>query len=282
VTTVPDLDPPADPDGLLPPTVRLVRAPNRSPMTLDGTNTYLLRTASGVVVVDPGPALPEHLDVLAAGDPVLLVVLTHGHLDHAEGAPDLHDRTGAPVTAADPALCRGGADPLPVSAGRGGRRRSRLDVDGLAIDVLAAPGHTADSVCLLATSAASDAALLLTGDTILGRGTTVVAHPDGRLGDYLDTLSALASLDEGGARVHLLPGHGPVRSEAATRAREYLAHRAERLGQVRAARAAGAVTARDVVEIVYADVERALWPAAELSVRAQLDYLDDRAAAGED
>jgi glyoxylase-like metal-dependent hydrolase (beta-lactamase superfamily II) len=265
---VPGAAPAADPERLLPPFVTLVRAPNPGPMTLDGTNTYVLHGDSGVVVVDPGPALPEHLEQVAAVGRVLLVVLTHGHLDHAEGAPELHDLTGAPVTAADPAHCRGDAGPLTGAP---------LELAGIRVEALRTPGHTADSVSLLVTrpGQAGDDAALLTGDTILGRGTTVVAHPDGRLADYLDTLARLADL--GAARtLRLLPGHGPVRDDAARLAREYLAHRVERLAQVRAALAAGAVTARDVVETVYADVDRSLWPAAELSVRAQLEYLAER------
>jgi glyoxylase-like metal-dependent hydrolase (beta-lactamase superfamily II) len=119
---------------------------------------------------------------------------------------------------------------------------------------------------------------VLTGDTILGRGTTVVAHPDGRLADYLDSLRRLAELPEGLA---VLPGHGPELADARAAATYYLAHRAERLEQVRAALAAAGVGSeqanpREVVERVYADVDRVLWPAAELSVRAQLDYLRER------
>ena len=115
---------------------------------------------------------------------------------------------------------------------------------------------------------------VVTGDTILGRGTTVVAHPDGQLGPYLESLARLGELR--GAL--LLPGHGPVQPDVAPVAAEYLAHRYQRLGQVRAALAAGARTPREVVEIVYADVDRMLWPAAEQSVRAQLDYLTNEAA----
>jgi glyoxylase-like metal-dependent hydrolase (beta-lactamase superfamily II) len=111
--------------------------------------------------------------------------------------------------------------------------------------------------------------VVLTGDTVLGRGTTVVAHPDGALAPYLDSLRRIVAL--GG--MTLLPGHGPVRADAAALATEYLAHREARLAQVRAAVAAGAATAPEVVRVVYADVDEALWPAAELSVRAQLDYL---------
>jgi glyoxylase-like metal-dependent hydrolase (beta-lactamase superfamily II) len=133
---------------------------------------------------------------------------------------------------------------------------------------VATPGHTADSLSLLLTA---DGALL-TGDTVLGRGTTVIAE-DGSLGDYLRTLDELRSLaDDVGLRV-LLPGHGPLLRDPAGVLDYYIAHRRERLGQVRAALASGARTPGEVVAIVYADVDRVLWPAAELSVRAQLDYL---------
>jgi glyoxylase-like metal-dependent hydrolase (beta-lactamase superfamily II) len=110
---------------------------------------------------------------------------------------------------------------------------------------------------------------VLTGDHVLGRGTTVVAYPDGRLREYLDSLRRLADV---GATT-LLPGHGPVVENAAEVVAYYVRHRHERLDQVREALANGATTPREVVERVYADVDRRLWPAAEQSVRAQLDYL---------
>jgi glyoxylase-like metal-dependent hydrolase (beta-lactamase superfamily II) len=135
--------------------------------------------------------------------------------------------------------------------------------------VVATPGHTADSLSLLL---AADGGLL-TGDTVLGRGTTVIAE-DGSLGDYLRTLDELRELaDRAGLRV-LLPGHGPLLGDPAGVLDYYIGHRRERLDQVRAALAAGARTPAEVVAVVYADVDRALWPAAELSVRAQLGYLN--------
>jgi glyoxylase-like metal-dependent hydrolase (beta-lactamase superfamily II) len=251
--------------GLQQATTRALRllAPNPSPMTLEGTNTWVLREPgeSACVVVDPGPDDAGHLQRVAEHGPVALIVLTHGHLDHSEGAPMLHAITGAPVLARDPAWCIG-TDPLPDGP---------IHVPG-GLDWLAVltPGHSSDSVSLLLRE---DRALL-TGDTILGRGTTVVAHPDGRLGDYLDSLQRLRDLVGTDVDV-LLPGHGPVVDAPVEVVDHYLRHRQERLEQVRAAVAAGDEDAAAVVRRVYADVDPALWPAAEMSVRAQLDYLGE-------
>ncbi len=245
----------------LPPWCRLVRADNPGPMTLDGTNTFVISTSAGNVVVDPGPLLDEHLEAVATLGPVAVTLLTHGHPDHSEASGRFHDITRAPVLARDPALCVDG-DPLDVDG-------TAIDVPGLDLRVLHTPGHSADSVCF--TVRVGEQRAVLTGDTILGRGTTVVAYPDGRLGPYLDSLARLREL----RGVLLLPGHGPVRPDTAALAEQYLAHRAERLAQVREAVAAGARTAREVVEVVYADVDRSLWPAAELSVQAQLEYLGE-------
>lgn len=251
----------------LPAWARLLRADNPSPMTLEGTNTYVLRAPEaadpvGCVVVDPGPRDQQHLTAVAATGPVELVLLTHGHPDHAEGADLFHEMTGAPVAALDPALVRG-ADRLTDGA--------RLSAAGLHVRVLVTPGHTADSVCF---AVGGDEPAVLTGDTVLGRGTTVVAHPEGRLRDYLASLSSLRDLAAQQALV-LLPGHGPAGGDLGTTAQAYLAHRAQRLDEVRAALAAGAATPDEVVAVVYAAVDRALWPAAELSVRAQLAYLEE-------
>jgi glyoxylase-like metal-dependent hydrolase (beta-lactamase superfamily II) len=242
-------------------------APNPGLMTLDGTNTWLLRAPHGdaAVVVDPGPMENGHVDVVAGLGPIAAILLTHGHFDHAESAPRLHEMSGAPVIARDPELCIG-ADPIPDRPGRS----SVADVEWLTV---VTPGHSSDSVSFYLDA---DRALL-TGDTVLGRGTAVVAHPDGRLADYLDSLQRLRDLVRDDVDV-ILPGHGPVVQRPLDVLEFYLAHRAERLDQVRAALAAGDTDEDAVVRRVYADVDEALWPHATLSVRAQLDYLRETAS----
>jgi glyoxylase-like metal-dependent hydrolase (beta-lactamase superfamily II) len=226
--------------GGLPAWATLVRAANPGPMTLDGTNSWVLRPAgrAGCLIVDPGPLEEPHLRALAGHGPVDGILITHGHPDHVEGLDRLVELTGAPVIE-----------------------------DAPGVERMATPGHTADSACFLVDWDGQRA--VLTGDTILGRGTTVVAYPDGDLAEYLTSLRRLAAL----GALPVLPGHGPVLPNCASAARHYLAHRQLRLEQVRDAVAAGATTPRAVVEIVYADVDRAVWPAAELTVEAQLAYL---------
>ena len=233
----------------------LVRAPNPGPMTLDGTNTWVLRAAGAddAVVIDPGPRGDAHLANIAGHAPVSTILITHGHVDHVAGAAKLSRLLGgAPVRAADPRHCVNG-DPLVPG---------RLTLAGMELEVLATPGHTADSVCFVTDDA------VFTGDTILGRGTTVVAHPDGDLGAYLDSLNVLTAYP----RI-LLPGHGPAQEDCARVARAYLAHRRERLAQVRAAIAEGADTPKAIVDSVYRDIDPKIRFAAEMSTRAQLEYL---------
>jgi len=242
-----------------------VLAGNASPMTLDGTNTWVLREpgARRSVVIDPGPALVEHLDRIAeAAGEVGVVLLTHGHIDHSEAARAFAERVGCGVRALDPAQ-RYGSEGL--SDG------DVVEVDGLEIRVVATPGHTSDSLSFLVPAERT----VLTGDTVLGRGTTVVAHPDGRLGAYLDSLDRLHQLAEAHELTAVWPGHGPVIPDALAVLDYYIAHRLERLEQVRAAldELGPDATARTVVEHVYTDVHPVLWGAAELSVRAQLEYL---------
>ena len=252
--------------SLEPVTPRATRllAPNPGPMTLDGTNTWLLREPGGdaAVVVDPGPLDEDHLARVAAAGPVALIVLTHGHPDHSQGAARLREMTGAPIVARAPELC---VDAPPLAAD------DLSEVASVEWLTVFTPGHSSDSVCFLLR----DDRALLTGDTVLGRGTTVVAYPDGRLGDYLDSLQRLRDLADQDLDV-LLPGHGPVLRSPVEVLDYYLRHRGERLDQVRNAVAEGAVDAMDVVRRVYVDVDQMLWPAAEKSVRAQLDYLEQQ------
>jgi glyoxylase-like metal-dependent hydrolase (beta-lactamase superfamily II) len=236
-------------------------------MTLEGTNTWVLAApgATDCVVIDPGPLDADHSALVQSvvaqvGQRVAHVLLTHAHPDHAEGAAAFATAVGAPLLAPDVSLVAG-AGPLPV----GGEVR----VEGLSISVVPAPGHTSDSTVFLVP----DAGLMLTGDTVLGSGWTVVAHPDGRLGDYLTTLDRLQDLVVTHHVGSMLPGHGPVVADPLARLEAYRRHRQQRLEQVRAAWAAGDRTAEHVVARVYADVPRELWPAATRSVRAQLAYL---------
>lgn len=240
-----------------------VLCPNPSPMTLEGTNTWLLGAPDqdGVVVLDPGPLDETHLRRVMerVGERrVVTTLLTHGHPDHAEGAARFAELSGAPVRAIGP-----GHDDLADG--------DTVTAAGVELTVVATPGHTADSLsfCLTVENA------LLTGDTVLGWGTTVVAWPDGVLEDYLASLERIAALTGSGRVTDLLPGHGGPIADADGVVRYYRKHRAERLDQIRAALAEGAVGVDEVVAVVYADVDRSLWPAAALSVRAQLDYLGE-------
>jgi glyoxylase-like metal-dependent hydrolase (beta-lactamase superfamily II) len=248
---------------------RCVLAPNPSLMTLDGTNTWLIAEPGSepAIVVDPGPDDEGHLQrvraaAAEAGQRIETIVLTHRHPDHSAGARRLAGLTGAPVLAVDPAHRLGDGGLGPGDTVRAGASELR---------VIETPGHTADSVCLLLEA---DGALL-TGDTVLGRGTTVIAG-DGSLSDYLGSLDRLRALADQASLRALLPGHGPMLADPAGTLDYYIAHRAERLAEVTAALESGETTLAGIVARVYVDVDRALWPFAEWSVRAQLDYLAER------
>jgi glyoxylase-like metal-dependent hydrolase (beta-lactamase superfamily II) len=241
-----------------------ILAPNPGPMSLEGTNSYVLRAAAypGAVVVDPGPSDERHLRALAATGPVELILITHRHADHTAGSARLQELTGAPVRAADPVHCHGGGNPL--------QDGEVVKAAGLEITVLATPGHTSDSLCFHLPDDGPDGSVL-TGDTILGRGTTVLDYPDGTLGDYLTTLDRL----EGLGPATVLPAHGPVLPSLQSVARDYRLHRQERLGQIRAAleQLGPDATIGGVADMVYADVVPSVRRAAETSVAAQLHYL---------
>lgn len=259
--------------GSYPPRADCLLAPNPGIMTLDGTNTWVLREPGGrAVVVDPGPVENGHLDRLVAevGE-VGLVLVTHHHFDHSEVAVAFADAKSCAVRALDPSYCHRGE---PVADGE------ELDLDGLRLRIVTTPGHTADSISIVLPAQKA----LLSGDMVLGRGTTVVAHPDGQLGPYFDSIAKMRALVASGEVESIWPAHGPVLDDAGAVLDHYLEHRRDRLAQVETAlRELGVpLTAelaeddtlpRRVVEVVYADVDESVWFAAEMSVRAQLLYL---------
>jgi glyoxylase-like metal-dependent hydrolase (beta-lactamase superfamily II) len=257
----------------LEPLVTRVLAPNPSGMTLDGTNTYVVGApGSGqAVLVDPGPDDPAHLAeveaALAARDARCVAVLvTHHHGDHAEAARPWGARFGAQVAAAG----------APV-AGPGGRvlePGERLALAGTTIGVVPTPGHTGDHLAFRLESGA-----VLVGDHVLGRGTSVVTHPEGDVVAYLESLRRVHDLGPSA----LYCGHGPELTEDPGAVLDfYLAHRAYREHQLLAALEQGPATVDELVATVYAEVPAQLWPAAAQSTRATLAKLraEGRAEGG--
>src|SRR3954471_12002969 len=229
---------------LMPDGVTRVRAPNPSPLTLDGTNTYVV----GGWVVDPGPEDAGHLDAVEAAareGGIEGIVLTHSHSDHADGAPALAAR----------------AFGVEVVRPSGGERVGPFEV-------IATPGHSPDHVALL------HGRLLFAGDTVLGAGSVFVGGGEGSMAAYLDSLRRLLELDLD----VILPGHGPVVGEPRAKLEEYLAHRLERERLVLEALAAGAATRDELLDRAWSDVDLDAVPylrmAAGLTLDAHLDKLD--------
>ena len=223
------------PDGVV-----RVRAANPSPLTLDGTNTYVV----GAWVVDPGPDDPGHLDAVlaAATGSIEGIVLTHGHADHSAGAEPLAERAGGDAPVLQPA---GGERAGPFTA-------------------LATPGHSADSVCLLLGG------ICFTGDTVLGEGSVFIQPGSGSLAAYLESLEALRALH----LEVLCPGHGPYVWEPDAKLGEYISHRLERERLLVEALAAGARTEAELLDRAWSDAPAQLRPAAALTLQAHLEKLD--------
>jgi glyoxylase-like metal-dependent hydrolase (beta-lactamase superfamily II) len=227
-------------------------------MTGEGTNTYLIGQRD-VAVVDPGPALDEHVEAILAARPpdgrIVAILLTHGHADHADAIAALRDRTGAPVF---------GHPALPM-VDHGLSDGAVLDLAGERVEVLATPGHADEHLCFWLPGARA----LLSGDLIAGSGTVVLSQTPGSLSRYLASLERLRALGP----FALLPGHGRPVADGQAKVAEYLAHRAMRERQIVAALSDGPATAELLVERLYAETAPALRPMAARNVRAHLERL---------
>lgn len=243
-----------------------VRAPNPSPMTLTGTNTYLVRTGRDeALVVDPGPPLASHVDAIVEtarelGVEIRTILVTHGHPDHAPAAAPLSKRTGAPVLAHPNAR-------FPVD--RRLHDGEELLFDGARIGVVDAPGHAPDHFVFVL----DDTRALFTGDVVLGMGTVVVAPPGGAMRPYQRTLDRL--LREHGDSRAIYGGHGEAVADPAAKLREYIAHRKMRENELLACLERGPATIPDLVRTIYADIDRKLWPAAARQMFAYLLALEE-------
>jgi glyoxylase-like metal-dependent hydrolase (beta-lactamase superfamily II) len=245
----------------LSPRVGRLRAPNPGPMTLDGTNGYVVDGGDGTwVAIDPGPDEPAHQAafVQAAnerGARITAILVTHGHPDHFPGAAPLAHLTGAPVVAHPDA---------PFPHDRTLREGERLRVGGASLLALEAPGHARDHLVFVL----EDEAALFTGDVILGTGTTAIAPPGGDMRVYQRTLHRLR--DEYGDARAIYGGHGPeIRAPRAT-LDYYIAHREERERAILAQLSVGARTIPQLVAAIYVDVPQRMWPAAARQVLAYL------------
>jgi len=248
------------------PHAAMLLANNPGAYELDGTNTWILRddpSRREAIVVDPGPEDWDHSRrIVEEAGKVSAIVITHRHGDHTEGIKKLVELSGAPVYALDPEH-RLGTEGLVEG--------SVISAAGIALSVMLTPGHSTDSISLVLGEAAAPEAVL-TGDMVLGRGTTVIAYPDGELETYMASMERLHGL----GALPVLPGHGPELTSIQDIAAYYLSHRRDRLEQVRAARAKLGLdkTARQIVDVVYTDVPESVKGAATSSTKAQLTYLD--------
>lgn len=241
--------------------VTLVRAPNPSPMTLSGTNSYLLDCGDETaLVIDPGPAIDRHIYALietasAHRLTITRIALTHGHPDHAAAAPLLAAATGALLYAHPNGKIARDAD-LPLESG--------FAAGAITLHTIDAPGHTFDHVIFYLPEERA----LFTGDTILGEGTTVIAPPGGAMRPYQHTLARLAG-EFADART-IYGGHGPVVDDAQAKIAEYIAHREMREAQIVAALREGARTIPDLVRTIYSPEPHALWAAMGRQILAHL------------
>lgn len=249
----------------LSPRVGRLRANNPSPLTLDGTNGYVVRAGGGTLLaIDPGPVDDRQRDAFLsvardANARYAAILVTHGHPDHYPGAAPLAAATGAPVYAHPGA--RFPHDRILYDG-------ERATFGDASLTALHAPGHAPDHLVFVL----DDERALFTGDVVLGTGTVVVAPPSGEMRTYQRTLHRLR--DEYGDATAIYGGHGPEVHDVRAKLDEYIAHREARERAILAALGSGGSTIPAIVEHVYAAVDRRLWPAAARQVLAHLIALE--------
>jgi glyoxylase-like metal-dependent hydrolase (beta-lactamase superfamily II) len=258
ITAIPDASEVLPPEG-----VHLERADNPGPLSLAGTNTWILagHSPGSTVVIDPGPPLDAHLEAIRSHGTPAAIILTHQHLDHSEVARALAAEFGIPVYAALAGLSVG---TTPLADG------DVIAEAGWRLTVLGTPGHTIDSVCLQIDGA------LFTGDTLLGGSTTIIAPPSGSLADYFSTMKRLGTLlDTPG-----FPGHGSAFSSVGAWATHNAEYREERLAQLvkvfTELTASGIPALRAVASATYGESGGPVAAYVEAMTDAQLRFLNDR------
>lgn len=276
-------DPAALPTGIcqaLSPLVHRVLAPNPSPFTFTGTQTYLVGT-DALAVIDPGPDDPDHLAALTAaiaGRPVVAILCTHTHRDHSPAARPLADLTGAPIAGCAP-LTLDDDGPRADAAFDAGYRPDRVLADGDAVTgpdwtltALATPGHTSNHLCF----ALAEEGALFTGDHVMGWSTSVISPPDGDMADYMRSMQRLLDRAD---RIYY-PAHGEPIETPQRLVRGMMGHRKQREGQIlRFLERHGESAIPDMVAEMYAGIDPRLHPAAGRSVLAHLIDLDGRGIA---
>ena len=265
----------------LEPLVRRVLAPNGSPFTYTGTQTYLVGGAQGLAVIDPGPADANHLDALvrAIGDaPVLAIACTHTHRDHSPAAAPLAESTEAPVIGCAPLVLETDeprAD-APFDKAYAPDRvledGEKLEGPGWTLTALATPGHTSNHLCF----ALEESGALFTGDHVMGWSTTVVAPPDGDMAAYMASLEKLHARDD---RVYY-SAHGPAVHNPRQLVRGMIGHRRQRERQILNLLGQASQAIAELVPRMYKGIDQRLWPAAGQSVKAHLIDLERRGAVG--
>lgn len=251
----------------LAPGVRRLVAPNPSMMTGPGTNTYLLGQGQ-IAVVDPGPAMPKHVTAiqeLAAGT-IKWILVTHTHPDHSPAAALLMEATGAELIGRPPPKGRHQDQTFePEVVPEDG---DTVEVGEVELKAIHTPGHASNHLCYLHERHK----FLFTGDHIINGSTVVIDPPDGDMGDYLRSLERLKSLDTKA----ILPGHGDVMNEPQEAIDWLIKHRREREAKVIAAlQQQPNATSRQLVPLVYDDVDKDRYELAEHSLLAHLIHLEE-------